>query len=69
VLLVLVYRDLDGDLHGMTAWPATGLALHASARCGNGGRDRKRLEAFLLAGTRPVTSSREWDRTQDHRGR
>lgn len=28
VLLVLVYRDLDGDLHGMTAWPATGRVLH-----------------------------------------
>ncbi len=27
VLLVLAYRDLDGDLHGMTAWPATGRAL------------------------------------------
>jgi hypothetical protein len=27
VLLVLAYRDLDGYLHGMTAWPATGRAL------------------------------------------
>lgn len=27
VLLVLVYRALDGTLHGMTAWPATGRAL------------------------------------------
>lgn len=27
VLLVLAYRDLDGDLHGMTAWPANGRAL------------------------------------------
>jgi hypothetical protein len=27
VLAVLAYRDLDGDLHGMTAWPATGRAL------------------------------------------
>lgn len=27
VLLVLGYRDLYGDLHGMTAWPATGRAL------------------------------------------
>lgn len=27
VLVVLVYRDLDRDLHGMTAWPATGRAL------------------------------------------
>ncbi|MGI8417251.1 MAG: hypothetical protein ACR2P2_13820 [Nakamurella sp.] len=28
VLVVLAYRDLDGDLHGLTAWPATGRALH-----------------------------------------
>jgi len=27
VLLVLAYRDMDGELHGMTAWPATGRAL------------------------------------------
>lgn len=27
VLVVLAYRDLDGDLHGLTAWPATGRAL------------------------------------------
>lgn len=27
VLVVLAYRDLDGDLHGMSAWPATGRAL------------------------------------------
>jgi hypothetical protein len=27
VLVVLAYRDLDGDLHGMTAWPATGRAF------------------------------------------
>ena len=27
VLVVLAYRDLDGDLHGMTAWPATGRVL------------------------------------------
>lgn len=26
VLVVLAYRDLDGELHGMTAWPATGRA-------------------------------------------
>jgi hypothetical protein len=24
VLVVIAYRDLDGDLHGMNAWPATG---------------------------------------------
>lgn len=27
VLLVLVYADLAGTLHGLTAWPATGRAL------------------------------------------
>jgi hypothetical protein len=27
VLVVLAFRDLDGDLHGMTAWLATGRAL------------------------------------------
>lgn len=27
VLVVLAFRDLDGDLHGLTAWPATGRAL------------------------------------------
>jgi hypothetical protein len=27
VLVVLAYRDLDGDLHGMTAWPAAGRTL------------------------------------------
>lgn len=27
VLVILAYRDLDGDLHGMTAWPASGSAL------------------------------------------
>jgi hypothetical protein len=27
VLVVLAHRDLDGDLHGQTAWPATGRAL------------------------------------------
>ena len=27
VLVVIVYRDLDGDLHGVNAWPATGADL------------------------------------------
>lgn len=27
VLVVIAYRDLDGDLHGMNAWPATGRDL------------------------------------------
>jgi len=24
VLVIIAYRDLDGDLHGINAWPATG---------------------------------------------
>lgn len=24
ILVVIAYRDLDGDLHGVNAWPATG---------------------------------------------
>ncbi|MEI2765668.1 MAG: hypothetical protein V9F82_08300 [Dermatophilaceae bacterium] len=24
VIVVVAYRDLDGDLHGINAWPATG---------------------------------------------
>ncbi|MDK3256991.1 hypothetical protein [Blastococcus capsensis] len=27
VLVVIAYRDLDGDLHGMDAWPASGRDL------------------------------------------
>ena len=27
VLVVIAYRDLDGDLHGVNAWPATGADL------------------------------------------
>lgn len=27
VLVVIAYRDLDGDLHGINAWPATGQDL------------------------------------------
>ena len=25
--MVIAYRDLDGDLHGVNAWPATGADL------------------------------------------
>lgn len=28
VLVVIVYSDLDGDLHGMNAWPASGRDLN-----------------------------------------
>lgn len=27
VIVVIAYRDLDGDLHGVNAWPATGVDL------------------------------------------
>jgi hypothetical protein len=27
VLVVIAYQDLDGDLHGMNAWPASGRDL------------------------------------------
>lgn len=27
MLVVIAYRDLDGDLHGVTAWPASGADL------------------------------------------
>jgi hypothetical protein len=27
VLVVIAYRDSDGDLHGINAWPATGVDL------------------------------------------
>lgn len=29
VLVVIAYRDLDGDLHGLNAWPASGRDLAA----------------------------------------
>lgn len=35
VLVVIAYRDLDGELHGMNAWPASGrdLATYRRAVC------------------------------------
>jgi len=27
VLVIIAYRDLDGQLHGMNAWPASGRDL------------------------------------------
>ncbi len=35
VLVVIAYRDLDGELHGINAWPATGEDL----RVYEGGHD------------------------------
>jgi hypothetical protein len=37
VLVVIAYRDLDGDLHGMNAWPASGRDLAAYLRDGDDG--------------------------------
>jgi hypothetical protein len=37
VLVVIVYRDLDGDLHGMNAWPATGRDLTTYLKEGHDG--------------------------------
>lgn len=28
VVVVIAYRDLDGELHGLNAWPASGRDLH-----------------------------------------
>lgn len=37
VLVLIAYRDLDGDLHGVNAWPATGSDLQAyEGGVGNG---------------------------------
>lgn len=33
VLVVIAYRDLDGDLHGMNAWPASGRDLVTYKTC------------------------------------
>lgn len=30
VLVVIAYRDLDGDLHGINAWPALRSGPHAA---------------------------------------
>ena len=39
VLVVIAYRDLDGDLHGINAWPATGYDLAAYSGGGDGEED------------------------------
>ena len=39
VLVVIAYRDLDGDLHGINAWPATGADLKLYQRGDDDGRD------------------------------
>ncbi len=39
VLVVIAYRDLDGDLHGVNAWPATGADLKIYEEGLNYGQD------------------------------
>ena len=38
VLVVIAYRDLDDDLHGMNAWPASGRDLKTYQKEGDDGR-------------------------------
>jgi hypothetical protein len=37
VIVVIAYRDLDGDLHGMNAWPASSRDLVTCLRDGDDG--------------------------------
>ena len=39
VLVVIAYRDLDGDLHGMNAWPASGRDLATYLEEGDDGEE------------------------------
>lgn len=39
VLAVIAYRDLDGDLHGMNAWPASGRDLRTYPKEGDDGEE------------------------------
>lgn len=39
VLVVIAYRDLDGDLHGMNAWPASGRDLATYLKEGDDGEE------------------------------
>jgi hypothetical protein len=39
VLVVIAYRDLDGDLHGMNAWPASGRDLATYKEAIRGGEE------------------------------
>ena len=39
VLVVIAYRDLDGDLHGINAWPATGADLRLYRQGDDDGKD------------------------------
>jgi hypothetical protein len=39
VIVVIAYRDLDGDLHGINAWPATGTDLKLYHQGDDDGQD------------------------------
>ncbi len=39
VIVVIAYRDLDRDLHGINAWPATGADLMAYQQGDDHGQD------------------------------
>ena len=39
VIVVIAYRDLDGDLHGINAWPATGNDLQLYQQRDDDGQD------------------------------
>lgn len=39
VLLVIAYRDLDGELHGVNAWPASGRNLATYRKAGPNGEE------------------------------
>ena len=39
VLVVIACRDLDGDMHGVNAWPATGPDLELYRREADDGQD------------------------------
>jgi hypothetical protein len=39
VIVVIAYRDLDGDLHGMNAWPASGRDLATYLKEGDDGEE------------------------------
>jgi hypothetical protein len=39
VIVAIAYRDLDGDLHGVNAWPATGADLKMYEQGDDDGQD------------------------------
>jgi hypothetical protein len=39
VLVVIAYQDLDGDLHGMNAWPASGRDLNTYLKEADNGEE------------------------------